>query len=126
MPSVLLSNFGGYEIYGKTHKDLIIKCLELLEDIRYFKPDEVLQLLSNLSLNNDKDIRAKALEITKKFAEYNYNVLKKSEIGYGAQRKILDFILAWSRKDRLKNYLAHHLKVRNGRKKIRLRCILGP
>jgi len=82
------------ELKGKSQKDLILKCIDLLEHIRYIIPDEVLRLAAKLSLHEDSEVKNKALEIAKKFSHYDYNVLK-SKIGYSAQRKILDFILEW-------------------------------
>jgi len=87
------SAFG--ELKGKSHKDLVLKCIDLLEHIRYIAPDEVLKLAVKLSLHEDSEVKNKALEIAKKFSQYNYNILTKSKIGYSAQRKILDFILGW-------------------------------
>ncbi len=84
------------EMKGKSQKDLILKCIDLLEHIRYIAPDEVLSLAVKLSLHEDSEVKNKALEIAKKFSQYNYNILTKSKMGYSIQRKILDFILAWS------------------------------
>jgi len=95
------SPFGEFE--GKSHKDLVLKCIELLGHIRYIIPDEVLKLTAGLSLHEDSDIKNKALEIVKKFSQYDYNILTKSKIGYGAQRKILDFVLAWSNDEQLRH-----------------------
>ncbi|MQY74522.1 MAG: hypothetical protein GH148_03175, partial [Clostridia bacterium] len=83
------------EMKGKSHKDLVLKCVDLLEHIRYIVPDEVLKLAVKLSLHEDSEVKNKALEIAKKFSQYNYNILTKSEMGYSVQRKILDFILVW-------------------------------
>jgi hypothetical protein len=96
---VIKTKFGSYP--GKSHKDLILKVLNGLNNIKYILAEEVLTILQHLSLDIDQDIRDKALDIVKKFSKYNYNVLK-SNIGYGAQRKFLDFILAISTNDLLK------------------------
>ncbi|TAN57239.1 hypothetical protein EPN15_04985 [Patescibacteria group bacterium] len=91
------------EFHGRGHKDIVIKCTELLSHLRYIYPNGVLPLLACLTLSTDKDIKCKALEVLKKFAQYDYNVLMKSKIGYDAQRKALDFILAWSRNEQLRH-----------------------
>lgn len=83
------------ELKGKSHKDLVLKCIDLLEHIRYIAQDEVLKLAVKFSLHEDSEVKNKALEIAKKFSQYNYNILTKSKMGYSIQRKILDFILAW-------------------------------
>ena len=91
------------EFKGKSHKDLMLKSIELLDHIRYIVPDEVLKLAARLSLNEDSAVKGKALEIIKRFSQYDYNVLTKSKIGYGAQRKALDFVVAWSREKQLRH-----------------------
>lgn len=91
-------------LYGKKHKDIILKSIDLLSSIRYYKPDEILDLLSIFSLSDDKDIKNKALDVVKKFTKYDFNVLTKSKIGYGAQRKAFDYILAWPIEKRITNF----------------------
>lgn len=100
-PKIRKTPYG--DIEGKPHKDLVMKSIELLDRIRYIAPDDVLSLLVQLSQREDKEISSKALEIVKKFAEYDYNVLTKTKIGYGPQRKILDFMLAWSIEERIQH-----------------------
>lgn len=94
------SSFGEFE--GKSHKDLILKSIELLSHIRYIVPDEVLELVAQLSKWEDLEIKTKALEVVKKFAKYDYNYIKQVK-NYIPQRKSLDFVLAWSRKEQLQN-----------------------
>lgn len=103
LKSAIIHRFKDGVLYGKKHKDIILKSIDLLSSIRYYKPNEILDLLSTFSLSEDKDIKNKALGIVKKFSQYDYNVLTKSKIGYGAQRKALDFILAWSREEQLRH-----------------------
>lgn len=87
---------------GKSHKDIILKSIELLSHISYITPDEVLELTAQFSRWDDKMVKDKALEVVQKFAKYDYNVLTKSKIGYGAQRKILSFMLTWSPEERIR------------------------
>ena len=100
---MVIHRFEDQEIYGKTYKDLALKCIELLLSIRYFKPDEVLNSLVQLFKDEDKDIKERTGEVIKKLVKYDYNILTKSKLGYTVQRKVLDFILKWSMKDRLEN-----------------------
>lgn len=93
--------FGIFE--GKSHNDLILKGLELLSEIRYIIPNQVLPLLEKVTMSEDKNIKEKALEVVKKFSKYDYAVLYKSKIGYSAQRKALDYILKWPAKKSLAN-----------------------
>ncbi|KKT34793.1 MAG: hypothetical protein UW24_C0021G0004 [Parcubacteria group bacterium GW2011_GWA2_44_12] len=99
-PKAHKSPFGEFE--GKAHKDLVLKGIELLDHIRYIVPNEVLKLVAQFSLDENSAIKGKALDVVKKFSRYDYNVLTKSKIGYGAQRKAMDFVLAWSREEQLK------------------------
>jgi hypothetical protein len=62
-----------------------------------------LPLLEKVITNEEGTIREKALEILKKFSQYDYTVLFKSKIGYRAQRTALDYILKWSPKKCLTN-----------------------
>ncbi len=90
--------------YSKNHSDLIIKVLELLDRIRYIFPDGVLPLLEGIVLEGKKEEKSKAVEVLKHFAKYDFNVLTKSKIGYGAQRKALDYISSWSLKRQISNF----------------------
>ena len=93
--------FGVFE--GKSRNNLILKGLELLGEIRYIIPNQVLPLLEKVITSEDKAIRDKALEILKKFSKYDYAVIYKSKIGYSAQRTALDYILKWPLKKQLTN-----------------------
>jgi hypothetical protein len=81
----------------------MLKGIELLDHIRYIVPDEVLKLAAQLSLDENSAIKGRALEVIKKFSQYDYNVLTKSKLGYSVQRRALDFVLAWPRKEQLRH-----------------------
>ncbi len=100
-PTIHKAPFGEFE--GKSHKDLMLKGIELLGHIRYIVPDEVLKLAAQLSLYEDSANKGKALEVVKKLSQYDYTVLTKSKLGYGVQRNVLDFILAWPRGKQLQH-----------------------
>lgn len=99
----VLHEFADGKLYGKTHKDLILKSVEIISRIRYIAPDDVLGLLAQLSLSTDASVKNEALGAVKKISQYDYNVLTKSKIGYSIQRKVIDFILAWTREEQLKH-----------------------
>jgi len=101
LPTIHKSKFG--ELEGKSHKDLILKDIEFLDHLRYIVPDEVLKLAAQLSLDEDSAIKGKALEVVKKFSQYDYNILTKSKLGYSVQRKALDFIKVWPRNKQLQH-----------------------
>jgi len=100
----VLHEFADGKLYGKTHKDLILKSVEIISRIRYIAPDDVLGLLAQLSLSADASVKKEALGIVKKISQYDYNILTKSKIGYSIQRKVLDFILTWSRDEQLRHF----------------------
>jgi hypothetical protein len=94
--------FGG-RFVGKTYEDVVASVIELLERLRYIHPTGVLPLLAELMRLGNTTLTSRASEAVKKFAKYDFNVLTKTKIGYGAQRKALDFVLAWSREEQLQN-----------------------
>lgn len=89
-----IKGFGNVE--GKSHDDLVLKCLELLEKIRYMKPKEAFNLLIDLSIHKNIAIQLKAKEGLGKMAQYNYFVIQK--IGYKPQAFLLDEIEKWNDK----------------------------
>jgi len=82
------------KIEGKSHDDLLIECIELLEKIRYLKPKDVFVLLVKLSAHQSQSIQLKTRETLKKMTEYNLFVLK--EIDYQLQILLLDEIGKWA------------------------------
>lgn len=100
-PPIHTTPLGDYE--GKSHRDLIIKCIELLTRIRYISPREVLEISELLTRDEDADIKNKALEVIKKISQYDYNLLTKSKLGYAPQRTILDYIVAWPSEKSIEN-----------------------
>lgn len=90
------TKFGNYK--GKSHNELILKCIELLDDIRYLKIEEVFDRLVYIYYNTDKSNQNKAQETIKRQVEYNLSVLRK--IGYHTQKVIFDTILKWSGKEK--------------------------
>ena len=93
--------FGEFE--GKSHKDLMLKSIELLDHIRYIVPDEVLKLAAQLSLDENSAIKAKALEVVKNSRSMTTMFSQKAKIGYGAQREALNFVQKWPRKEQLRH-----------------------
>lgn len=95
----------GYgEIQGKTHSDLAIECVELLERIQYLEMKEVFQLFIKLSNSKNKSISEAAIKSLNDFAGYDLRVLKK--IGYGTQLFIIKEINNWTKKQLAQNFEA--------------------
>lgn len=94
---IITGSFGKYE--GRTHRDLLLKVIELLDYLRYIVPDDVLILAAQLSVREEKEVREKALNVVEGYSKYDLRVLPK--IGYSAQRKIADFVLAWSTEEKI-------------------------
>jgi len=81
-------------ITGKSHEEVVTKCIELLERIRYFDVKKVLNLLVSQSLSENTEIKKKSTETLIKLAQYNIHVLKQA--GLYAQVFILNELEKWS------------------------------
>jgi hypothetical protein len=84
---------------GKSNQDVILKVIDLLKEVRYHKPKEVLDLLTHLA--EKEEYRKKAIEAIKSLVEYNLYALKY--IGYLAQGTTLDELEKWSDSKKIKN-----------------------
>lgn len=102
MEKIERSRFGRRVFYGKGNLEIRLKCLKVLSRIRYLQPDDFLEIVQKMSVPQEDDVvRKEVLEAIKKFAEYDLNVLQK--IGYRPHRHILDFMLAWNEKERIRS-----------------------
>ena len=99
-PTILNSNVFGH-IDGRSHDDLISKCIELADKIRYLKPKEAFHLLINLSKNSNENLRSEATNVLGNLCKYNLFALNK--IGYKTQLIILDAIEKWPNKKSIHN-----------------------
>ncbi len=79
---------------GYTYADVADVCLDILNDIRYFYPEKVFNLLIMLSLDKEPEVKKKSLETLSRLSQYNLHALK--EIGYYPQLLILGKIEKWS------------------------------
>lgn len=93
------SPFGKYQ--NKNYTKVVVKALDVLDHIRYIHPDGVLPLLARLTLSHEKEISTGAQEVLKHFVKYDINAL--TQIGYSAQRKAFDFVLAWTQEEQLRH-----------------------
>lgn len=80
---------GSLKVYGKTHKDLVLKCAELIGDIRYYKTEQSLEILAELTESEEKEISQKSRDVITSIAKYNYHALKNT--GLKAQSITIDF-----------------------------------
>jgi len=78
--------FGG-EIIGYDFKDICRVLIDILDLFRYKYTDEILEILFELSLDDDENVREKSLETIKKIPKYNLGALNK--IGYLPQSLVL-------------------------------------
>lgn len=102
--AAVIGKFGGANFYGKTHKDVLIKSIELIKNVRYFSTEKILVILSDLIKHQDKEIREKAVDALKAVSHFDYNLLTRSKAGYSYQRIVLDFIKKWSKEDQFLNF----------------------
>jgi len=91
--------YGG-EITGYNYKDIISSLLNILELFRYKYISEVIDISFDLSLDKKEVIRKKALELVRKTAQYNFQVLNK--IGYQPQIFLLEKIETFSSPKKIK------------------------
>lgn len=94
-----LKGFGPIE--GKSHQDLVAKCIDILSKIRYIKPKEVFGLFIKLSLHANSDTRKKAEEALVRFCKYDLRVLEK--VNYEIQEQVLQELEKWSEERIVKN-----------------------
>lgn len=100
---VVIGRFGGTNFFGKTHKDILIKSIELIRSVRYFSTEKILVILADLIKYSDKEIKEKVIDALKAISHFDYDLLTKSEAGYSYQRIVLDFIKNWSREEQVLN-----------------------
>ncbi|MBE3128182.1 MAG: RelA/SpoT domain-containing protein, partial [Actinobacteria bacterium] len=81
---------------GYTYADVAGICLNILNDLRYFYPEEVFNLLIMLSLDKESEVKKKSLEVLSRLSQYNLHALQK--IGFYPQFLVLDKIEKWSTK----------------------------
>lgn len=80
----------GGEIVGYDFKDISRVLIDILDLFRYKYTEKILEILFELSLDNDESVRKRALEAIKKISEYNLQALNK--IGHLSQIKVLEKI----------------------------------
>ncbi len=88
-----ITQFG--PIPGKTHEEVLVKCVELLGQIKYLESEEVIELLARYSNHESSVVREKSLEIVGQFCKYDFQALNK--IRFLPQNKFLNSIKAWSK-----------------------------
>lgn len=99
--AIIKTEYKGFGlIEGKSHYDLIKKCIEICNRIRYLEK-EVFDILIDLSKQEDKIIKGEALRVLENICKYNLSVLKK--IGYGVQIFIIEKIEKWGDKKLIEN-----------------------
>ena len=83
-------------IKGKSHTALVLKCLELLDDIRYLEIKSVFPFLVQLASYPDDAVQSKSREVLKNLSQFNLFVLQK--ISYYPQGYLIDTFDKWSAK----------------------------
>ena len=81
---------------GYSYTNVVNVCLDILDDLRYFYPEEVFNLLIMFSLDKEPEVKKKSLEVLSRLSQYNLHALQK--IGYYPQLLILGRIEKWSTK----------------------------
>jgi len=89
------------KVEGKTHDDLVRKCIEILSNLRYINKT-VFELLIKIAEKNDSSLRKAAFTAIESLASYNLYVIRK--IGYGVQLDLISKISEWNSLKLKKNF----------------------
>lgn len=84
----------GTIVIGKTYEELIVKCIEIMDKIRYMETDLIFPLLLKLAQHEGGSIKNEANRVLTNLSQYNLFVLKK--LGVGAQKYLIKKITGWS------------------------------
>jgi len=87
-----LKGFG--KMTGKTHSDLINKCLEILDRIKYLNSNSVWKILLHLYKSCDEPLKKEVVKLVEKIAKYNLFALQ--QIGYKIQKDLIVDISKWN------------------------------
>ncbi|MED4780958.1 RelA/SpoT domain-containing protein [Brevibacillus choshinensis] len=79
---------------GYEHKHVAEECLEILGIIKYQNTEQVFPLLIEISLDSNREIREKAINILSELAKYKLKVLQN--IGFSIQYYILEEVRMWN------------------------------
>lgn len=85
---------------GKTHEDIVLKILEIVNHLRYSRFPDSFNFLTKIYPSSAKVVQNEIIRIIKNVSEYNYNLIKQNFL---IQRNILDEILKWDAKEQIKN-----------------------
>jgi hypothetical protein len=89
-----------FESLGREHKDILAKCIDVLDSIKYHETDHIVELLLYLHFYkiNSKhyvNVRQKALDTLLKIANYDLPIIER--YGYSYQVKLLKKADEWKR-----------------------------
>ncbi len=93
-----IKGFG--KMNGKSHEDLLIKSINILDQIRYLKTKQVIKLLKYLWYNNEA-VRSEVLKSFEHLSQYNLFALRQLE--FKIQQLILAELESWSNEQLVKN-----------------------
>ncbi len=94
-----IKGFG--EVEGKSYNDVLLLVIEMLEKIRYYETEKVLQVLIGTSKSTSPAVRSRSKEAFKELARYNLPALQK--IGFQAQGIILNTLGKLSDEKKIEN-----------------------
>ena len=102
-----------YGTFPVEREQIVVLCLDILEQPQYFYLNEVFEILRRLSIDESPNVRQKALESISKMAKYTYSP-KERKLYYQVQffllKEIETWIETWSARD-LRAYLSSIVKI---------------
>lgn len=91
-PIIHKTRWGDYA--GKSHPDLEVKIIEILDDIRYLKTKDVFKILASLSKSKEESVASKAFKSLESLTKYNLHALQ--HIGLNPQKLITEELTSWT------------------------------
>jgi len=96
-----------YSVTGRTHLDVLLECIGILNLIKYQNFTEVIELFSELSfykknIENYSRLRKEALENIEQASRYDLSIMQRA--GYFFQKQLFKTIFIWKDKDLIKYF----------------------
>ncbi|TSC81799.1 MAG: RelA/SpoT protein [Parcubacteria group bacterium Gr01-1014_20] len=89
------------KVHGKSHEDLLLRGVKILDKIRYLETKKVVKILERLHQHSSQSIKSEVSKTFERLSQYNLFVLQQIE--YKTQNLILDEVESWSDKKLIKN-----------------------
>lgn len=86
---------------GKTHDDIVLRILEIVNHLRYSRFPESFNLLIKIYSSSSEVVQNEIIRIVENVSKYNYGLIKKNIF---IQRDILNKLLQWTNEKQLDSF----------------------